>query len=112
MEIITNTIIYCAIGTVSIFGALTLLPLWIGMITSHPRKLRLTLVPALPFVVAAAFTNATIITLVVMAVEDDLFFEGGFLIRILGGIAGVAGYSAFALWIVTWALFKKWRRGD
>lgn len=106
MNELRETLIYSAIGTVGVFGALTLLPLWIGMITSHPRKLRLALVPTAPFVFAAFFFNWVFI-----ANAGDIDVDN-FTDRLLIALALTTGLSAFALWIVTWALFKRWRASN
>lgn len=102
-----DEITYSIIATVSIYALIALLPLWIGMITNHPRKLRLALVPTVPYVVAAIFTVATVI----VNVADDvngLGYESG----VVATIAYAAGLSALSVWVVTWVLFKKWRKGN
>lgn len=103
-----EVILYCMVTTVGIFGALTLLPLWIGLITSHPRKLRLVIVPTVPFVVTACFANVALI----VGTWDNGDLLSDFQRQMLFGISSITGFSAFALWIVTWALFKKWRTGN
>lgn len=112
---IFETIAYCVVGTASSYLILTLLPLWVGFITNHPRKKRLILVPSIPFVVSAIFANVTIILSDIPVHIDPYHPEdilNDFWVSLLTGIAYTAGFSAFSLWIVTWALFKKWRNED
>lgn len=77
----------------------TLAPLWLGLLMKINERVKLILIPGVPFLLATIFEF-------VLTLDGSFFYLTGFMATIVTILTVVTGLAAFVSWVVAWVIFS------
>lgn len=93
----SEAIVFLSVANAAELVLVTLAPFWLGLFMKIETKLKLIIIPLIPFLVATAFEF-------ILQINGGEYFLSSFWYGIVIILTIVSALSAFVAWIVAWVI--------